>query len=114
MGLDTTHGCYHGGYRSFNTHRERIAKAIGFHLRSMEGFGGSVSFDTMNHPIKPLLDHSDCDGELSVDDCKSIVKGIEMIAEHFEEKYEDTLQMLGQFREGCLLAIKNNEVVKFQ
>lgn len=35
----------------------------------MDGFGGDVSFDTISDPIKPLLDHSDCEGELTPEEC---------------------------------------------
>jgi hypothetical protein len=38
MGLDTSHGAWHGAYSAFMTWREEIAKCIGIPLRLMEGF----------------------------------------------------------------------------
>lgn len=38
MGLDTTHGCWHGGYGGFNLWRECVARAAGIPLMLMEGF----------------------------------------------------------------------------
>ncbi len=42
MGLDTSHGCWHGAYSAFNRWRIEIAKAAGLPpLDLMEGFWGS-------------------------------------------------------------------------
>ena len=38
MGLDTTHGCWHGGYISFMAWRQKLAEAAGIPLALMEGF----------------------------------------------------------------------------
>lgn len=39
MGLDTTHGCWHGAYSAFMRWREMLADAAGYPpLRLMEGF----------------------------------------------------------------------------
>ena len=38
MGLDTTHGCWHGAYSAFNRWRTAIARQIGLPLNMMEGF----------------------------------------------------------------------------
>lgn len=38
MGLDTTHGAWHGAYSAFMTWRTEIAKCLGIPLSLMEGF----------------------------------------------------------------------------
>lgn len=38
MGLDVSHGCWSGGYKSFNRWRAAIAQQIGIPLELMEGF----------------------------------------------------------------------------
>lgn len=43
MGLDTTHGCWNGGYCSFNVWRMRLAETAGIPLALMEGFSQSYS-----------------------------------------------------------------------
>lgn len=115
MGLDTSHGCWNGGYGRFNSFRRNIAESIGFNLREMEGFGGSISFETMDHPVKPLLDHSDCDGELTPIECSSVANGINLIllSEKALEFHDEFTNQLIRFRDGCLKAAINNECVEF-
>lgn len=38
MGLDTTHGCWHGAYSAFMRWREKLAEVAGIPLWLMEGF----------------------------------------------------------------------------
>lgn len=40
MGLDTTHGCWHGAYSAFHRWRVEVAKAAGIPLELMEGHWG--------------------------------------------------------------------------
>jgi hypothetical protein len=62
----------------FNDFRCRLASEIGINLHDMQGFGsrgrgtGSQPWDTIDDPIVPLLDHSDCDGELSAEECREV------------------------------------------
>jgi hypothetical protein len=124
MGLNTTHGCFDGAYSSFGYFRKQIAKKIDVDLMSFTGFGGSVDFDTLDHPIKPLLNHSDCDGSLTVDEAKSIVKGIDMILEKMEDVDASLLLLENEdswlkhklivFKQGAQFAIENNEEIEFQ
>lgn len=38
MGLDTTHGCWHGAYSAFGRWRDELARVAGIPLQLMEGF----------------------------------------------------------------------------
>ena len=88
MGLDTTHGCWHGAYSAFNRFRRAVAASLGAdwdvcHGRKYAGETGEInrwpehwtttrvrdalldhySIDE-NDPILVLLAHSDCDGTI--------------------------------------------------
>ena len=115
MGLNCTHGCYDGPYSHFNNFRRWVALQIGLHLDSMEGFGGDISFDITNHPIKPLLNHSDCDGKLTPDESRSIIEGAQMILNEIDvSDWNQWEVLLKAFANGCKKAIKNDETIYFK
>ena len=62
----------HWSYHGFHYFRKKLAKEIGIELDNMEGFGGGIPWDKINDSIKKLINHSDCDGYLSPDDCRII------------------------------------------
>lgn len=117
MGLDTSHDCWHGSYSSFNRFRESLAEQIGTKLNEYEGFGGQKKFDTLKHDIRPLLDHSDCDGTLSVQEAKQVANGLTSILENFNENLNYDIysfkQRIIRFRDGCLDAVRLNEPIDF-
>ncbi len=69
MGLDTTHGCWHGAYSSFHRFRVALCVAAGLgDLNMYVGYHGSVPWPNEDQePLVRLLHHSDCDGSLPVD-----------------------------------------------
>jgi hypothetical protein len=38
----------------------------------MKGFGGKKPWDSVTTALRPLLDHSDCDGQLSPEDAATV------------------------------------------
>lgn len=70
MGLWVSHDCWRGSYSAFNRFRVAVAHAIGIDLDCMQGYGDAgIPWSTLAHdPIRTLLDHSDCDGEIAVTD----------------------------------------------
>lgn len=116
MGLDTSHNAWHGPYTAFNRFRVRLAEMVGINLRQMDGYGGNNSWDSVSDGLAPLLNHSDCDGELSPDECK-------MIADRLDElmpKIQITTpgdsyfyQQVLKFRNGCIEAYKEKEAIDF-
>lgn len=52
-------------YVWFGDFRRALAAHIGIDLSAMRGFGGEQEWSTVDSPLKHLLGHSDCDGELS-------------------------------------------------
>jgi hypothetical protein len=71
MGLGFSHGNAHWSYSGFHGFRLRLAAEIGINLDEMQGFSDDspIPWDTVDDPIKDLLYHSDCDGELSPRQC---------------------------------------------
>lgn len=102
--------CASWAYSGFNSFREKVAAQIGINLRKMEGFYdvdksilseqgweayrkaceenvGSISWDTVDDPIKGLLHHSDCDGEIPADQCAAIADRLEQIIKDWPERH---------------------------
>lgn len=78
MGLDFSHTAAHWSYGGFTRFREALAKHEGIDLSVMDGFRRygddrpRQSWDDVTTPLKPLLNHSDCDGELSPAECRQV------------------------------------------
>ncbi|MCU5173755.1 hypothetical protein [Bacillus paranthracis] len=86
MGLAFNHSEAYWTYSAFNNFRRRLAKQLGFNLDEMYGFGGEVSWDTIVDDIKDLLNHSDCEGDLTPEQCKTIYpRLIELVKEWDDE-----------------------------
>lgn len=129
MGLDTSHDAWHGAYSSFNRFRTRLAELAGFPpLEEMEGFGdghynpgnpiGQRKWGRTPGDFRliPLLSHSDCDGEIDVNDCVRIADALEEIA----SKLPDDTSADGwvrskalQFAAGCRAAVAAAEPIDF-
>jgi hypothetical protein len=77
MGLDTTHGCWHGAYSAFTRWRNALARHAGYALAKGEHGIEFAAIDwdslpsgsllgewerTPDDPLLVLLAHSDCDG----------------------------------------------------
>lgn len=102
MGIDFCHTrpddhyCPQWSYGGFNHFRVALAAAEGFDLEEMQGFGKGGYFDgTRVHgtrpweeivtPLKPLLNHSDCDGELSPAECAQVAPRLREVATGWTE-----------------------------
>jgi hypothetical protein len=110
MGLDTTHGAWHGSYGSFHVWRTAVAQAAGINLEEMQGFGGEKEWP--DHPLTPLLHHSDCDGKLTPQECTQIAAELVVI----QEKLPDDQWLrdkTAQFILGCIDAAGARESIKF-
>lgn len=119
MGLDTTHDAWHGPYSFFNNFRKDIAAQIGINLDDCIGFGGNCTIDLskIDHPIITLLGHSNCDGEITVEECRKTIIGIDQILDNLDKdlikNHEFFMTDLLQFKKGCEKAIKQNEPIEF-
>lgn len=88
------HHCPQWAYSGFNRFRARLAASEGFDLDEMQGFSkgdwdldgdhrvfGTRPWDEITTPIKPLLNHSDCDGELTPEECAQVAPRLREVAE---------------------------------
>jgi hypothetical protein len=87
MGLNFSQSETSWSYHGFNNFRKILAKEIGIDLLSMDGFDGDQSWDSYNHPIIPFLNHSDCDGELTSQECGQISAALIKILINWPESY---------------------------
>lgn len=118
MGLDTTHGCWSGPYSSFNRFRYSLGQQIGINLDDYLGYGGGGTKDLedIKHNIMPLLNHSDCEGRLTVKEARKIAKGLQEILDNFNEDIPADhyfKNKIETFRDGCLFAVSKKEMIHF-
>lgn len=116
MGLDTTHGAWHGAYSSFNSWRAEVAKQAGFPpLYEMNGFGGNRSWDDyLTHPLYELLTHSDCEGDIKWENCKIIADGLFEVLDKIPDEFPFSLRKkTKQFIDGLMLAYNSKENLVF-
>lgn len=128
MGLDTTHDAWHGSYSSFNRFRHELAKRIGIDLQEYNGYSNLTAanlydysnlkeLENIDHPLMDLFNHSDCDDELTPEQCKKIADGMDDVIsksplpKNAEE--EGFIDRCVQFRDGCLLAYSRKENIEF-
>ncbi len=113
MGIDFRQGkiSAHWSFNGFNDFRRKLAREIGINLDDMWGFGGKKAWDTVNDTIVPLLNHSDCDGELSPGQCKTIEPRLrELIATWPYDSYDKYMATkLADIMQQC--AEKNTDLI---
>jgi hypothetical protein len=137
MGLDFSHADAHWSYSGFNRFRRRVAAAVGIELDRMEGYhrshqlmaqfdrylvDGTISapetpveaipWSIISSPLVALLDHSDCDGELSPEECATIAPALEAICLAWEEDDFDRQQGL-LLVEGLRECAESGEAMEF-
>lgn len=126
MGVQFSHCKASWSYSGFNEFRRRLAAVIGIDLWAMSGFNlewdchvrgqigapKAISWDGFTDPIIPLLNHSDCEGELSHEDCKAIAPRLREIIKHWPTHDYDT-QMALQLAEGMESAVKLGQALEF-
>lgn len=122
MGLDVSHDCWSGAYSGFMRWRRFLAKTIDIPLDLMKGFtdDGSTgkSWDEIpRDDLHILLNHSDCDGDISVKDAKLLLARMESHRITFErfDNSEDKVftYKYDRWIEGLKLAIESDEIVEF-
>lgn len=113
MGLDTTHNAFHEAYSAFMRFRKGLVEhSLKKDVMEFIGYGGSVPEETIENPgLQRLINQSDCDGEISPDDCKLISDYLDTVIPQLEEGELKSRSV--QFRDGCLLAHSNNEFIQF-
>lgn len=113
MGLDTIHDAFHGAYSSFMRFRRGLVEhSLNLDIRDFEGYDGNIPYTQIQDAgLRRLVNQSDCDGEISPEDCKLIADYLTSVIPDLP--VGDLLQRAEQFREGCLLAYSKNEFIIF-
>ena len=90
MGLDFSHGNVYFPYHGFQIFRCKLAIEAGIpDLDAMDGYGHGlfpdpkeqlITWDSIPYdPIHLLLDHSDCEGELSSEECQAVAPRLRVL-----------------------------------
>lgn len=90
MGLNFNHCDASWSYGGFHHFRVRLASAIGVTLDEMVGFNWPSNepgkdWSSIDDPLVPLLDHSDCDGVLTPDQCKQVAPRLQEIISDWDD-----------------------------
>lgn len=113
MSLGFSHGDAHWSYSGFHRARVRLAATIGVELKEMEGFGGRKPWHAVPaHPLVALLNHSDCDGTLSPEQCATIAPVLRRAVVPWGEDDYDKRQFM-RLAEGMEEAARANEELQF-
>ena len=90
MGLDFRGSEARWSYGGFNRFRKKLAEKIGINLDDMAGFvEAGKSWAGIDDGIVPLLNHSDCDGELTPDECKQVAPRLrELVSDFPSDDYD--------------------------
>jgi len=92
--------CPHWSYGGFQRFRRALAKAEGFDLKSMQGYAtddvhgadtrplGGRSWDEVATDLKPLLNHSDWDGELTPEECAQVYPRLREILAGWDDEFD--------------------------
>lgn len=112
MGLDFSHCNARWAYSGFMRFRRKLANEIGMDLSKMEGFDGDIPFSNYKDDIIPLLDHSDCDGELTVEECKKVAPRLRELVSTWEDTDRDKKIAL-ELADGMDYALERDEPLRF-
>ncbi|MEV0370545.1 hypothetical protein AB0I10_12045 [Streptomyces sp. NPDC050636] len=76
----------------FSAFRERLARAEGFVLSEMRGFGGGRPWSQVSTALEPLLDHPDVGGDdLSTAECAAMLPRLEAITGQWQKEPDEPL-----------------------
>ena len=90
-------------YGGFSRARSKLAATIGIRLDDMAGFAdfdpimprSGKSWDGIDDPIAPLLYHSDCDSELTAEECKAIAPRLRELITAWPDEDFDKVNFAG-------------------
>jgi hypothetical protein len=134
VGLDTTHGCWHGPYSQFMRWRQRINHFImedrgnaGDEAARKIGYMGATAdairkawedghYNDQSVSINVLMAHSDCDGDIPADICGPLADALEdLLDRHMPQRgiYDEQRPATERFIRGLRRAAEAGEAVEF-
>jgi hypothetical protein len=113
MGIDFSHCDAHWAYSGFHRFRCRLAEQVGlkdYHeIRSTD----DPRFEKIeNDPIVHLLAHSDCDGELTPDECRVVAPRLRELVSGWGDDFDRSKAL--ELADGMEEAAKANEPLEFR
>lgn len=138
MGLNCSHDAFDGAYSAFTRLRKYVARCAGGsfppHFDTDPNYDPECSreywhYDDDEVPAERVagltlfLAHEDCDGELSVEECRQVAAALDWIAERgdYEKSRGAALTRVGpkmrdsvvKFANGCRAAVEAGEALTF-
>lgn len=111
MGLDFAQSEAHWSYIGFMHFRQRLASMIGLNDIMAAFNDKDFPWDKYPDPIILLINHSDCDEELSPEDCAKVAPRLREMVAPWPDDYDKTQALL--LAEGMDSCVKNNESLEF-
>lgn len=117
MGLDAKVGKYGsddyisfrlGSYSGYMYWRKAIAKALGFNLDEMQGYCKN-GITWTDEPCQSIFNHSDCDGEYTVEQIPDLMKEIDIIKTLNVDDYDQCYK----FVRLCAASLELNRPIEF-
>ena len=102
----------HWSYIGFMRFRKDLAREILLDLESFDNFGGERSWEDVDDPITKLLNHSDCDGDISAEDCKVVAPRLRELVAAWDDSDHDKINAL-KLADGIDLAAKRGVRLEF-
>ena len=138
MGINFSHGDAYWSYSGFHRFRTKLAAEAGIALNCMESFAWEhntnkpykivaiwnesktdfigyqqvIKWNTIKDNIKPLMNHSDCDGKLTIPECKKVVPRLRQLVENWDDLDGEKTRAL-KLADGMEQAIKEKKQFKF-
>lgn len=127
MGIDFSHCDASWSYNGFSSMRTALAKHVGITLENMKGFSESAIVgrglpgedwpEVEDEPLVLLLNHSDCDGELTPEELRILLPRLKVVVKEMmyeNELFEYDSDQLLELMDGMELAISHDEPLQFQ
>lgn len=113
MGIDFSHSEAAWSYGGFNRFRNKLVATLGVGT-TFDNICESKNIQPIEKfEILPLLNHSDCDGELTPKEMKQIIPQLKDIVSNWDDNDYDKQNAL-ELIEGMENAISNNENLEFR
>jgi len=112
MGLDFSHCDARWSYSGFGRFRTKLVQSLGIFV-DVSAYDNGVYRQAKFSGIWPLINHSDCDGKLTIREMKKIVPALKSILENWNPDDYDT-ESGKELLCGMEEAISKKQQLKFQ
>jgi len=112
MGIDFSHCKASWSYGGFSKFRHRIAEECGLDVAGGDMYEYGQYKKLSTHDIYPFIDHSDCEGDMSVENMKKVAPAIRKAVEQWDENDYDKMMAI-RLVECMEEAISKNEPIQF-